>query len=200
MELHPKELVNDLYALLNPKTTEKFFRDVRIKPVDEMLTYLLIFGLFTFFGYFLRHLLFVDKVHPLLAFSIALPYYLVGIVPSGVFSIFAMSYLLYLFGEKIVKRTVSREEALTVIGYSSIPELVGGFFMIINETNVLYFLLVMYSVLLLYIGIKSRFGFRFSTICFAFVLTSGFIFSMIVSRIIITVFVALKIPSAYYGL
>ncbi|MEM4347779.1 MAG: YIP1 family protein [Candidatus Altiarchaeota archaeon] len=200
MELHPKELVNDLITLLNPKTTEKFFRNVRIKPVDEMLTYLLFFGLFTFFGYFLRHLLFVDKVPPFTAFSIALPYYLIGIVPSGVFSIFVMSYTLYLFGEKIVKRTVSREEALTVIGYSSIPELIGGFFMIISETHVLYLLLTMYSVLLLYIGIKSRFGFRFSVRCFAFVLISGFIFSMILFRIVLAIFTALNIPSAYYGL
>lgn len=200
MELHPKELVNDLCALLNPKTTEKFFRDVRIKPVDEMLTYLFVFGLFTFFGYFIRHLLFVDKVPPLLAFSVALPYYLVGIAPTGIFSIFTMSYILYLFGEKIVKRTVSREEALTVIGYSLIPELVGGFFMIINETSVIYLLLIMYSVLLLYTGIKSRFGFRFSVRCFTFVLASGSIFSMISSRVIHTIFITLNIPGAYYGL
>lgn len=202
MELHFKELVKDLNTLLNPKTTDRFFRKVRIKPVNEMLVYLSIFGLFTFIGYFLRHTFFYDPKHPFIAIWIALPYSLIGnVIPTGVLSIYIMSYILHFFGEKIVARKVSHEEAMMVISYSAIPQLFGGFFGIIDETWVLYLLSIIYSVALLYIGIKSTFGFKFSVRCFVFTLVFGFICSLILSKIIFTLLIViLKIPSEYYGL
>ena len=198
MELHFKELINDLYVLLNPKTTDRFFRNVRIKPVNEMLMYLLMFGSLTLLGYFLRHSFFLDPKYPLIAIRIAFVYYLVGLViPTGVLSIYLMSYVLHFFGEKIVARKVTHEESLMVIGYSAIPQLIGGVFGIFNDTWVLHLLTIVCSVILLYIGIKSTFGFRFSVRCFVFTLVSGFICSMI----LFTIFVAiLGIPSEYYGL
>lgn len=197
MELKFKELIRDIYTLMDPRNIEGFFRNLKLKPVNEMLSYLFILGLFTFLGYFLRHTFFLPPKYPLIAMKLSFLYYFIGVyVPTGIFSIFIMAYILHSLGGKLVKREVSKEESVSLLGYSAIPELIGGFFGILLETWVLHVLLMVYSIYLLYVGMKVRFGFKLSIRCFIFVITSGFIVSMLLFVIGAAL---LGIPRQYYG-
>jgi hypothetical protein len=197
MELHFKELIKSIYRLVDPRTTENFFKELKFKQVKEMFIYLLILGLFTFFGYFFRYGFFSDPRYPEIAFKLSLIIYLIGYyIPTGIIPVFIMGYILHKLGSKLVGRGVKKEEAVSIIGYSTIPQLIGGFFGIILETWVLHILLMIYSIYLLYIGIKVRFGFGRSIKCFIFLVTSGFIVSMILFKLGVTI---LGIPGEYYG-
>lgn len=197
MKLDFKQLFEDIYRLMDPRNIGDFFEKLPIKPVKEVLYYLLFLSLFTLVGYTLRYGFFSEPKYLEIALKISLLYSLVGIyVPTGVISLLVMSYLFQLEGKKLVKREVSQGEALSIIGYASIPGLVGGFFGILMETQILHILLIGYSIYLLYAGIKIRFGFKFALRAFIFVIFSGFICSML---LFILGAILLGIPGQYYG-
>lgn len=197
MKLNFKQLLKDTYQLMDPRRIAGFFKDLQPKPVKEVMSYLFLLGLFTFIGYTLRYGFFSEPNYLGISLRISFLYYLIGIyVPTGVISIFAMSYFLHLAGEKLVKRAIGREEAMNLIGYAAIPSLIGGFFGIFLETQILHILLIGYSIYLLYTAMKIKFGFNFSLRALIFVIASGFIFSMIF--FLLGAFL-LRIPGQYYG-
>jgi len=198
MKLDFKQLFKDVYRLMDPRNITGFFKELPSKPVKEVLYYLLFLSLFTFVGYTLRYGFFSEPKYLEIALKISLLYSLVGIyVPTGVISILAMSYLFRLEGKKLVKRRVSQEEALSIVGYASIPGLIGGALGILMETQILHILLIGYSIYLLTAGIKIRFGFKFALRAFIFVIFSGFICSMILFLLGAAL---LGIPGQYYGI
>lgn len=192
-----KEFLQNIYNLMDPRRTENFFENLKLQPMKKVFYYLAILGLFTVIGYFLRYSLFPPK-YPEIGLKIAFLFYLIGIyAPTGIISILAMSSAFTLAGKKVVKREVKKEEAISIIGYSFMPELIGGFFGILIETWVLHILLIVYSMYLLYKGIKVRFDPKISIRGFIFILASGFIFSTI---FFILVAILLGIPRQYIGL
>jgi len=152
---------------------------------------LLLLGLFVFFGYFM-HLAYFAPVRYSIITSIKLGYvyWMVSVLVPTI-----MGSVLYLSGEHLVGRAISKDEANAVVIYSMAPALISGIFRLLLEITVLHYLILAYSIYLLYLGIKTRFGFSRAIYCFLVLMLISSIIGML---LLLGSVMFLRIPTPYY--
>jgi len=152
---------------------------------------LLLLGLFVFSAYFI-HLAYLAPVKYSVITSIKLGYvyWMVSVFVPAI-----MGSILHSSGEHLVGRAVSKEESSSIAVYSMSPALISGIFRLFIESIVLHYLILAYSIYLLYVGIKTRFGFGRAIHCFLVLMIASSIIGMLL--FLLTVML-LGIPTLYY--
>lgn len=185
--------VLDVLKLVNPAklVDEDVFKNMRISPKGMLYIYLMAINIPLAVGYFVYLVHFqlnpysVDN-----SLKVAARYYLIGLVLP-----ISMSYALYLFDTRLLRRKIPYAEALTLFTLALSPGILSGFFRIIDQTFVLHILLMMYSIYLVYAGMSLRFGEERITLTFLFLISTGIICSIIT---FVAFSAAAGIPNGYY--
>ncbi len=181
----------EVIKLINPANIDGVFKNLKPGSPGMLRAYLMTISILLFLGYFLFLFRFQTNPYSLdNSLKVAFRYYAIAVLLP-----MSMSYMLYLFDTRLLKRKVTYSEALTLFTYALSPAILSGVFRTIPETWVLHLLIIMYSIYLVYAGMSARFGEEHITMPFIFLILAGVITSMIIYEILT---VALMIPGGYY--
>ncbi len=152
---------------------------------------LFLLGLSVFLGYSIYSAYFSPVRYTILtSIKIGYVYWMVSVfVPAIAASV------LHSVGERLIGRVIGSEEANAVATYSMTPALMGGIFRLFIETTILHYLVMAYSIYILYVGIENRFGFDRTIHCFIVLMLTSSIAGMLLFQLSVIV---LGIPAPYY--
>ncbi|OYT27856.1 MAG: hypothetical protein B6U97_00135 [Candidatus Altiarchaeales archaeon ex4484_96] len=140
---------------------------------NYIMDFFLLSGYFTYIGYFVSGI--YGTMDSMTATKVGFLYFFIG-----VFFVCLISYALVLLN----RQNLRWAESFPLAVYSAIPGLLGGIFVAYAETIVLSFLFIAYSIILFYVGVKTRLGFdrAFSTLVVSVFLSGGL--SMVLLRVL----------------
>ncbi len=176
---------------LYPGNIDPIFRNLKPKPLGFLRVYLIIIAIPLFLGYYFHFAHYQTNPYSTEnSLKLAFIYYLIAISLPMI-----ISYILYLFDVRLVKRRVSYPETLTLFAYAFSFGLLCGIFRTFNETWVLHILTIMYSIYLIYAALGARFGYERIILPFIFLMLSGGVATMILFRLLVFF---LGVPSEYW--
>lgn len=151
-------MIDEAMKMITPAGAEQTFRSMQPKPIGAMIMYVAILGVLTFIGTLVGMMIWGVG----LGFGLPVTWALVSAIIGWlgiVIAIVGSGFLFSAISQSIVKRQVSTEEAVTMVGYAATPALLAGILNIVPYVGgILVFLALLYSAFLFYIGAKVRFG------------------------------------------